>query len=981
MNFTLFMLKASCFLQFTFLILLFLSPVDSYSSGYFYQEPLPDNYLPNYQLAKKSFETNRKSNFSKAEKSLKIAVEIAQKQDYQQELKHLGYQGGLFLKKKELYSRAFEMTNLCLQYASEADTFFYKCKKLTGKILVEQKKYKEAEISYAAAEYFALEKRDSILLYDLFVSKAEAYDEENQIDSTTTYHLKALKIAEQLNDSLRIARSLNEVSAIHYQLGLIDKTLDYIRRGYTYLNDTLSFQYFRFMLNEAAVLNEKGEELLAVSRYEELISKLSPEKDSILLGNAHYNSALIHEYLNHYESALFHLEEMLRYTDDTYYLFNYHVLRAMVFQKRLKCKSAQDEMYKAEGYLKYINDYFDLLGFYGTKIDIKACLKEPDSISFFVDKIMTYSDSSAYENLLGETLMIESKYSSRIQQDSIRLLSAQKEKQELSAYNQNIVLFVSILVLLASLFAVFLYRKYYIEFKKINGKLEESNTQRVKLFTNLAHELKTPLSLISGLAELVEKEDMSPAALEKIKRINQNSKKLLKSSSQLLEVAQDDFSDENTELVSVNISELTQNLLEEFRPRITYKKQSIEVLSDLPPSFIIKTNRDKLGTIITNLVDNAVKYTNIGGDIKLKLQLQSPENFAVIITNTGAGISEKDLPRLFDRYFRSESAVAEGGFGIGLSIVKEYVRQLGGKVSVKSTIDKETQFLVEIPVNNLVQESAPSAVVPSPIKSPVLEESNLFLVKEKQKERKILVVEDNYEYCLYLNSILSDEYNLVFVNNGKEALKALDADEFDLIITDWMMPEMNGIELAKAAKALNTQNNIPILMLTAGSLKGNRVRALKTGIDDYLEKSFSVEVLLTHVKNLIANKAEREFTFQNFGPESTPSNYKKEEIWLLELEDAVLESISDFDLSVDDIAVKMDLSSQQLSRKIKLLTGFTAKKYIREIRFWEARRLLETQENNSVKYVCLSIGFRDQKNFSRNFKSRFGKYPSEFLNG
>ncbi len=238
-------------------------------------------------------------------------------------------------------------------------------------------------------------------------------------------------------------------------------------------------------------------------------------------------------------------------------------------------------------------------------------------------------------------------------------------------------------------------------------------------------------------------------------------------------------------------------------------------------------------------------------------------------------------------------------------------------------------------------------------------------------------------FCKYLKTILKDEYNLAFAHNGSEALDYLKINMPDLIITDWMMQTVDGLALVQRLKKTKEFNHLPILMLTARSLPSDKIKALRVGIDDYLIKPIEDNLLKDRIKYLLYNTDQRaEFEPSILSPILSKDGQSltiSAQNWLFKMEEIIFPLIHDFDLNLEQVAALGNTNVTQLNKKMKETTGLTAKKYIQEIRYWEARRMLEAKEYDSVKAICLSVGFKDQKNFSRKFKKRFGVYPSEYL--
>ncbi len=263
---------------------------------------------------------------------------------------------------------------------------------------------------------------------------------------------------------------------------------------------------------------------------------------------------------------------------------------------------------------------------------------------------------------------------------------------------------------------------------------------------------------------------------------------------------------------------------------------------------------------------------------------------------------------------------------------------------------------------------------------------------QNEDKPRLLVVEDNLDICKYLESILELQYQIVFAHNGVEGLKQLEQQTPDLILTDLMMPVMDGFEFMKKVKQNEKWQQIPIIALTARSEMADKLAVLRIGVDDYLVKPFHEEELQIRVKNLLKNQSNRlvfiaeetekaeAASFQSDVPtDNTPTITQNDQEWLKNLENLTYSGIPNVDFKAQQLSLELDISYSQLYRKTKLLTGFTPKQYINQIRYQQARQFLESKTYVSVKRVAYEVGFKDPKNFSRNFKKRFGKYPSAYM--
>lgn len=558
-----------------------------------------------------------------------------------------------------------------------------------------------------------------------------------------------------------------------------------------------------------------------------------------------------------------------------------------------------------------------------------------------------------------------------------------------------IFLVLFILLFLLALLLVFLYRqinaknrllKLNIEDQQVIAeqakRLHQVDEEKSRLFTNIAHEFQTPLNVIQGLGKHLQANTGLPDfAEEPLEIIIRNSIHLSESTSQILEISSSATLKPSSNPVWFSLLELVRFVLREHEFLTLQKTVNVQT-PDWPETVNpIFSDVEKVETIVKNLFTNAIKFTPSNGSISITFA-EDPQGFYELsFEDTGRGIPEEELPRIFDRYYQSSLVEDEGGFGLGLAICKEYSELLGGEIRVRSSLGKGSMFSLYLPQPSPVQLEENIQLYQFPQSKPDLPlHPKIRDERIPEKALHLLVVEDNRDFCNYLNTILSNEYYLKFVHNGYEAIEHLKKYRPALILTDWMMPDMNGLKLAYFLRASEEYSKIPLLMLTARNLMSDQIKALRVGLDDYLTKPIDSEVLKTRIRELLQRQEEKEdFTSLFPSPKSDIPLSTNDQNWLVEIEKIIFPLISNFDLTVEQIAQLSDMSAKNLNRKIKATTGLTAKKFIQEIRYWEARRMLETGEYQSVKAVCLSVGLKDIRNFSRKFKERFGLYPSECI--
>ncbi len=408
--------------------------------------------------------------------------------------------------------------------------------------------------------------------------------------------------------------------------------------------------------------------------------------------------------------------------------------------------------------------------------------------------------------------------------------------------------------------------------------------------------------------------------------------------------------------------------LAQFESLATSKELTWQIENVVPEEVVAMLDREKCRQIISNLVSNALKFTPKGGQVKVRVDV-SERQLDLCVSDTGSGIETGDLPYIFDRYYQAgrKDDLAQGGMGIGLALCHDYVTLFGGKIRAESTPGRGSQFYVSFPLQ--ISTDTPEEDILPPEESQPLP----VIVRKKQENKPtVLVVEDNFTLQNYLHLLLSEEYRVVLAEHGEAALEKLEEQpEIDLIISDLMMPVMDGYRLLTALKSDDKTAGIPVIMLTARAEKDARLKALRIGVDDYLTKPFGNEELKVRIANLLKNYRLR----KEEEPESGRVSESDRE-WLDKFEKYAQEYILSENWNIADIAEEFAMSKSTLLRQLKRLTGLSPQQYIQDLRLERGRALLSGPDTYSVKQVALMLGYKDVRSFSRAFKARFGKLPS-----
>ena len=592
-------------------------------------------------------------------------------------------------------------------------------------------------------------------------------------------------------------------------------------------------------------------------------------------------------------------------------------------------------------------------------------------------------------------------------------------------WETNLAYLAYILIFLGLAYTVFnFFRKRLMLQNQL--KLEKAEAERVKeldafkskFYTNITHEFRTPLTVILGMAQQI-KEKPKKYLKEGLQLIERNGKNLLTQINQILDLSKLETKSFQFNYVQNDIVTFLRYTTEAFQSYANGQNLSLRFFSPIE-ELKMAYDPDYLQKIMQNLISNALKHTPSDGEIKVYLN-QSNDHIEIKVKDTGVGISEKDLPHIFDRFYQVESSESSGGTGIGLAYVKELVRIMNGEISAESAVGKGTSFLVQLPimsnetVKNVKDFENLSHLTTS--KSPVLggnlelppklnpqkngkhekeklgdnsklspnrEAKNSSLITHHSSLPKLLLIEDNPDVVTYLKTCLDDQYQIDIAYNGRIGIeKALETIP-DIIISDVMMPEIGGYEVCDTLKNDERTSHIPIIMLTAKADLDSKIAGLKRGADAYLSKPFDKEELLIRLKGMVEKQKNitAYFTkkFQNgeapltvHHPPSTDLQIENE--FIQKVRKIVEAHYSDEHFALPNLCQKIGMSRSQLFRKMKALINESPSAFIRNYRLNKAKELLENSDLN-VSEVAWEVGFKDVAHFSKAFLEKFGVSPS-----
>jgi len=540
-----------------------------------------------------------------------------------------------------------------------------------------------------------------------------------------------------------------------------------------------------------------------------------------------------------------------------------------------------------------------------------------------------------------------------------------------------IVLFSIILLLLIGIM-VYIYRTILMK-RRIE---EEANKAKLQFFTNISHELRTPLTLIADPVNyIIHDDNLNSQQRSMLQIVQRNVLVLTQLVSEILDFRKVQNGKMELRLSDFNLTESMKQWIMLFSA--SAQKKHIAISMDAPDTIMLRADQDKIERICYNLLSNALKYTSEGGEISLMAK-EEGGRVMISVADNGCGISSDELPYIFNRFYQAKNAGR--GTGIGLAIVKAFTELHHGEVSATSIEGKGSTFTIHIPVRqkgevtNQPTEKIEQLVEPSSAEEVPNQARHIDeLIQPYQTDKpEVLIIDDNIDIRTYLRSVLSEKYNVSEAADGKVGLELARKIVPDIVLSDIMMPVMDGLAFCQQLKTDKAISHIPVILLTARSLDEQRAEGYEHGADAYLSKPFSLRLLLSRIDNLIESRKKLNQTWSKGVEDDEIGNISNEidKSFLKQLRKIIQENLANSDLSVEQIGDEIGLSRVQLYRKVKALTGYSPVEIVRKARLTRARHLLQTTER-TVSEVAYAVGFSTPSYFSKCYKDEFGENPKK----
>lgn len=867
------------------------------------------------------------------------------------------------------------------------------------------------------------------------------YRAQSDFSRAIEYHQQSLDAAIQLNDTISIAQAYNNIGTNLRRIGGLPEASDYHYRALQISERFHDTHNGDNQKNRVMALNGIGNIALTLDNFDEAESKFR----EALRGEATINSQ-IGQAINYANlGSIFQKRKMF---DTAYYYYELSMIKNQMIRSKLGiglCHKHLGEIHEekkeyAEAKNEFLTAYTVMDGMEDRWHWLEACLamariniksnqlgeamtylvkaqktaeeiKSPEHLSqVYALYEMYYSRSGRYKDAL-ESNKLSVVYLDSInnvqktnqiadvrinyeRQKNLLFIEQLNKEKEIQIREKKIIIAASAvaLLLLLSMWITLWYA--FIQRTKKNRTLREMNKVRTDFYRNITHEFRTPLTIILGHSQQLQKKSVNLTQDEKyyLSAIERQGERMFNLVNQMLEMTKLSSGMDKPQWKNGDIVMYAERMIdnyylfaEEKAIALSFTCEREHIPMDFVPNYV--------DGIFQNLLSNAIKYTPPQGHIHVSIS-NDDKNVYLEVKDDGIGINDDEQERIFDAFYQSPLARDKNGSGIGLAFTKQLVERMHGKIGVKSKIGQGSVFTVTLPLKTsedvTVEEWDPdnNNFVPPINRSAELRKRESLLPHSRESESInankpiILVVEDNLDVLFFIKSLLKEEYNVVTATDGVEGLEKALRIIPDVIVTDIMMSRKDGLTLCKEIKASTALNHIPVIMITAKITTSDMLEGLKLGADAYLAKPFQAEELLFRISNLLAlTKAMKEkymkAVFQ--GEIKDQQTVDVNMAFLKKTTEIIHKKINDPNLSPQQIADSLHISLSQLNRKINAISGYSTNAYILHVKINHSKKLLARRDKN-ISEVAEACGFFDLAYFSRTFKKHTGITPSQFRN-
>lgn len=851
---------------------------------------------------------------------------------------------------------------------------------------------------------------------------------ESRFDYALRVHSEGLKQAEMLGDTLEVVQALNNIGTDYRRMGVLDMAQNYHYRAFTICKESTDSSYTA-KKNRVVALNGLGNIYLTLGNYARADSALrlalagERELNSALgqainyanigsiylhreqldsawiyyrrsmglnlqIGNTlgvalcHISFGSLYEKEHDYDKAIWEYDiayQQLQSSKDEWHAISPLIALAGVYTTKGNDAKALEYLAKALHTARAIKSNEHLAEVYTLYYKLykrmgnyNAALTAHENAAAMRDSVI---DMEKLNRIQNAGLLIERNYQARVMHEANMNLKSERTARYINSVVFTIVVVILIGALVVFVFVQRIHRRNHLALKRFTE-------MRENFFTNITHEFRTPLTVILGMSH--DLPSKSPDELKlSVQSIERQGYGLLQLINQLLDISKIKSQMGNLDWRNGYITTYISMLVDTYRDYARCKNIDLQlyfkepVTMDFVPDYVNK--------VFNNLISNAFKFTPEYGKINISIWREG-DSFFVDVSDTGEGMDQETAENAFKLFYQGETDSKNVGTGIGLALVKQVIDAVHGEISVKSEVGKGTTFHIKIPITNKSDVKINVQTVDSTPTLPT-EEKQLVDIEAEDNQCTVLVIEDNRDIAAYIGDVLSDRYAVAYATNGEDGMKKAIDIVPDLVVTDLMMPGMDGLELCRRIRSNDVLNHIPIVIVTAKISDQERIEGIEAGADAYLAKPFNVDELRSIVERLLNRQRSLRSKFGDNATNTKESQQQESQLtdaerrFLAKTVDHIYLLMDKQQLDVNTLAEKLCMSSRQFHRKIVTLTGSSPASFILKIKMKRARHLLETDPKLSVDEIASRCGFEHTSSFYHAFRKTYGVTPKEMQRG
>ncbi len=859
-----------------------------------------------------------------------------------------------------------------------------------GKEYRNKSRFSDAIVIYRKGLLHATNIRDTLTMVDLHNNLGTCFRRIAVLDKASSHHYKALMLCESYSDTSNVeikkyrVISLNGIGNVHLTLGELEIADSLFRLS---LEGEKSFDsHLGLAINYAnigAIFEQKNQIDSARHYYNKSLACNKSANSIMGIALCHIHFGNLYEKENRLELAFAECEKayhLLENDPDRWHWLSACEAMAKICIKLGHMTEAQHYISEALQTAKTINSFEKLKEAHKLYSDYYKALDNYKNAMHHFILSDNYEDSISNSKIIDQLQNQRVRYEQENRHREMRVMNQiiKSERKHKTIFGITTLV---IFMLTCILFFIFRYTQHvHKRNHKMVLKLEETRTT---FFRNITHEFRTPLTVILGFGkQLMENKVEDPIKLRKIgETIYRQGSGIIELVNQLLEITRLRTTTITPEYKTGDIVahirmlvEIHHELAATKNIELTYTPSETQLNMDFVPDYIVK--------IIRNLIGNSIKYTPPYG--KIYVTTNRENSYLILnVADTGQGISETDQEHIFDLFYQVQTSEREIGSGIGLSLVKQLVETMKGYILLESAEGAGTVFTIKLPLKQGNKKWKPFQYEKIEHIKPLPEDTVEDMESEEINEIKptILIVEDNMDISRYIGSLVNEQYNCFYARNGKDGFnKAADLMP-DIILTDLMMPEMDGLALCREIRKSEILSHIPIIIITARTSHQDKIKGIEAGADAYLYKPFDSEELYIRINNLLSLRRVMKSKISaamRYGTEA-PVNYTRaDQEFVNKFVDTVYAHMNSCTAEVDSVASTLCMTPKQLRHKLYAITGEYPLAYIQRIRMTHAKRLLDSHDELPIADVALKCGFNDISYFSRIFRKTFGMTPTQY---